>query len=764
MSAVLTFADNRSVARSCGFFALCLGAWNAALGLECLPGFRASHSLVIELLALFLLLLPATILHTAYTFSGKVGSQRTLVGAYGLGAVLCLLQTQRLVFDGFQTFAWGAIGNPGPLLPIHIAFMIVATLIGCSLCATTVREDEEPLAVLRAKYWLMGAAVALPLGTTNFLVNYGVPILPLGSLGTVALMAILTYAATTHRLLDPKFVLVKGTARCMAIVAGMIPLVTGVIALWTLPLGLAASAFTASVLIVMSAGLVLLPAFRLYLEAGVESSLFPERHTAREALRRFSKQLVRLGKQEELAKQLVSMLVESLGVTCAGLYLADDQRSAFQLVETSGTESDRVAHLLRKDDVRGRKSPTKAGAARFPWETWVPVAGDRKIAAFITLGPKKSGAAIDDSDQTLLSMVAAQLSVALKNGEYLAKIEQQKGRIEALRKRVEAENTSLRAEVRTHSQFSEIIGASTALRDTLDYVARIAPTEATVLIVGETGTGKELIARAIHDLSPRAKGPLISVNCPAIPVDIAESELFGHERGAYTGAVDTYPGKFEMANGGTIFLDEVADLPINVQTKLLRVLQEREVQRLGSHKVRSIDVRILSATNRDLQEEIRRGRFREDLYFRLATVPVYLPSLRERIGDVNMLASFFLDRAATRYQKSIEGISPDAVNVLSAYSWPGNIRELQHVIERAVLLCTSRVLEPEHLSDLGGNDEPLPATLGDAMREEKLRRVREALHATSGNQAAAARLLGMSRSNLARLIKRYGIDPLDFVN
>jgi transcriptional regulator with GAF, ATPase, and Fis domain len=453
------------------------------------------------------------------------------------------------------------------------------------------------------------------------------------------------------------------------------------------------------------------------------------------------------------------MLPEAFDVKSAAWYVARGRKNRFDLCDSSDEENAPSSLCFEIDGASKEQRFVSA-----EWELCVPVVSDGGPLGLIALGPKTTGAAIDDSDETLLSMVAAQLSVALKNGEYLAKIEQQKVRIEALRKRVEAENTSLRAEVRTHSQFSEIIGASTALRDTLDYVARIAPTEATVLVAGETGTGKELVARAIHDLSPRAKGPLISVNCPAIPVDLAESELFGHERGAYTGAVDTFPGKFEMANGGTIFLDEVADLPINVQTKLLRVLQEREVQRLGSHKVRSIDVRIISATNRDLQEEIRRGRFREDLYFRLATVPVYLPSLRERIGDVNMLASFFLDRAATRYQKTIEGISPDAVNVLSAYSWPGNIRELQHVIERAVLLCTSRVLEAEHLSDLVGNDEPLPATLGDAMREEKLRRVREALHATSGNQAAAARLLGMSRSNLARLIKRYGIDPLDFVN
>jgi transcriptional regulator with GAF, ATPase, and Fis domain len=362
-------------------------------------------------------------------------------------------------------------------------------------------------------------------------------------------------------------------------------------------------------------------------------------------------------------------------------------------------------------------------------------------------------------------MVAAQLAVALKNSEYVAKIERQKEQIDELRKRVEAENIVLRAEVRVHTQFKEIIGSSVSLRDTLDCVAKVAPTDASILITGETGTGKELVARAIHELSLRSSGPLICVNCPAIPSDIAESELFGCERGAFTGAVEARPGKFEMAHGGTVFLDEVADLSPNVQVKLLRVLQEREVQRLGSHKVRSIDVRIVSATNRDLKDEIRKGRFREDLYFRLASVPVHVPPLRDRIGDINLLAAFFLKRAATQYQKAITGLSPDALNALASYNWPGNIRELQHVIERAVLLCTSSVLQPEHLSDLAaGAGLPAPATLGAAIREEKLRRVREALFQTGGNQAAAARLLGMSRSNLARLIKRYGIDPVDFTH
>jgi transcriptional regulator with GAF, ATPase, and Fis domain len=242
---------------------------------------------------------------------------------------------------------------------------------------------------------------------------------------------------------------------------------------------------------------------------------------------------------------------------------------------------------------------------------------------------------------------------------------------------------------------------------------------------------------------------------------LAESELFGHERGAFTDAVAARPGKFELADGGTIFLDEVADLPLDIQVKLLRVLQEHETQRVGGHKVRHLDLRVVAATNRNLTDEMRALRFREDLYYRLAAVVVDVPPLRQRTSDIPMLASYFLERATTTYQKGISGFSPDALDALSRYNWPGNIRELQHVIERAVLLCTSDVIKPEHLSDLavGGQETAAPQSLGATIREEKARRIERALAHTGGNQAAAARLLGMSSSNFARLLRSLGLKP-----
>jgi transcriptional regulator with GAF, ATPase, and Fis domain len=291
----------------------------------------------------------------------------------------------------------------------------------------------------------------------------------------------------------------------------------------------------------------------------------------------------------------------------------------------------------------------------------------------------------------------------------------------------------------------------------LKTVAQVGPTDVTVLVTGETGTGKELIARAIHDVSPRRNGPLINVNCPAIPTDLAESDLFGHERGAFTGAISAQPGKFEMAHNGTIFLDEVADLPIAIQVKLLRVLQEREIQRVGGRKVLKLNLRIIAATNRDLREAVATGRFREDLYFRLTAVPVHVPPLRERLEDIPVLASYFLQRAATAYQKEIAGFAPEAMTALQLYHWPGNVRELQHVIERAALLCTGDRIIAEHLGDLAPTAPRSRSSLSTTLQAEKRRHVEAALAQTGGNQAAAARLLGMSRSNFGRLLKSLGL-------
>ncbi|HTQ09176.1 MAG TPA: sigma 54-interacting transcriptional regulator [Fimbriimonadaceae bacterium] len=307
-------------------------------------------------------------------------------------------------------------------------------------------------------------------------------------------------------------------------------------------------------------------------------------------------------------------------------------------------------------------------------------------------------------------------------------------------------------------RFEQIIGRSTVLEAVLEKVERVAPTGSTVLIEGETGTGKELIARAIHNLSPRCSRPFVKVNCAAIPLDLLESELFGHERGAFTGAVALRIGRFEMADGGTLFLDEVGDIPPALQPKLLRVLQEQEFERLGSGRTQSVDVRLVAATNRNVAELVAQRQFREDLYYRLSVFPIAMPPLRERSGDIPALVAHFVDVLGRRLGKPIERVPPATMEAFKAYSWPGNIRELQNLIERAVILSNDGVLpntlptpSPEPARGLA-----IPRTLRDAERKLVLQALDEVGGVVGGRNGAAARL-GLKRTTLIYRMKKLGI-------
>ena len=294
-----------------------------------------------------------------------------------------------------------------------------------------------------------------------------------------------------------------------------------------------------------------------------------------------------------------------------------------------------------------------------------------------------------ESDAELLREVANQVSLAIAN---MKSYEQ----IAALKGRLEKENVYLQEEIRTVHNFEEIVGNSDALLALLKRVDQVAPTNSSVIIYGETGTGKELIARAIHDRSTRKDRPLVKVNCSAISAGLVESELFGHVKGAFTGAFERRIGRFELADGGTIFLDEVGELPLDTQVKLLRVLQEREFEPVGSSRSVRVDVRIICATNRNLKESISEGTFRSDLYYRLNVFPLEVPPLRERRSDIPQLAMFFLSKYARNLGKKMEGISAVASERLTSYSWPGNVRELQNVIERALILSPGSILELEN--------------------------------------------------------------------
>jgi formate hydrogenlyase transcriptional activator len=311
------------------------------------------------------------------------------------------------------------------------------------------------------------------------------------------------------------------------------------------------------------------------------------------------------------------------------------------------------------------------------------------------------------------------------------------------------------AAAESHNGFEGIVGSSGALRGVLDQIRTVAPTDSTVLIEGETGTGKELIAQAIHTHSKRRDRPFVKLNCAAIPVGLLESELFGHEKGAFTGAVAQRTGRFEAANGGTLFLDEIGDIPLELQAKLLRVLQEQEFERLGSAFTHRVNVRVVAATNQDLATLVAEKKFRMDLYYRINVFPIAVPPLRHRLEDIPLLVAHFVDVYAERMAKRIGKIPSDAIEALARYPWPGNIRELQNFIERAVILTTGDVL---HVSALPSSASvpTEPVTLADAERDHILNALRESNWVVGGATGAAARL-GVKRTTLIGKMRKRGL-------
>jgi len=333
------------------------------------------------------------------------------------------------------------------------------------------------------------------------------------------------------------------------------------------------------------------------------------------------------------------------------------------------------------------------------------------------------------------------------------------------RARLQQQNQYLQEEINASRDFKEIVGRTPALAAVLENVRRVAPTDASVLITGQTGTGKELIARAIHSISKRRDQPLIKVNCAALPAGLVESELFGHEKGAFTGAIARRVGRFELADGGTIFLDEVGELSLDIQAKLLRVLQEREFDRVGGRMPQQVDVRVISATNRDLASAVREKTFREDLFYRLNVFPIELPPLRDRKEDIPLLAHYMLSKYAMQIGKPIDGIGPETIERLQAYHWPGNIRELQNVLERAAILATGRVLEigPELL--LGSSTPPKPEAITERTSPSNLETVdrnhilavlKQTNWRISGPDGAAC-ILALHPNTLRSRMKKLGI-------
>jgi len=364
--------------------------------------------------------------------------------------------------------------------------------------------------------------------------------------------------------------------------------------------------------------------------------------------------------------------------------------------------------------------------------------------------------AVETAVEAMKKGAADYLTKPLNTAELFLVVER-----ELERRRLRQEAGNLRARLAERYSFSNIIGSAPPMQAIFKTVSQVAPARSSVLITGESGTGKELIAAAIHQHSPRAKGPFVKLHCAALAETLLESELFGHERGSFTGAAGRRDGRFQQASGGTLFLDEIGEISPSVQVKLLRFLQEHEFERVGGNETVRVDVRVVAATNRDLKAEVARGKFREDLYYRLNVIALEMPSLRARRSDVPLLASFFLKKYATENGKTVDGFTDEALTMLGSYDWPGNVRELENVVERAVVLCNGARVSagelPQHLvpsSELGGIRIP-----GSTLDEIEHHAIRKTLEATGGSTSKAAEILGISVRKIQYKLHEYQSAP-----
>jgi Nif-specific regulatory protein len=382
----------------------------------------------------------------------------------------------------------------------------------------------------------------------------------------------------------------------------------------------------------------------------------------------------------------------------------------------------------------------------------VPIKDRRKTVGALSITyPYKQNRNYEDSVQ-LLTIVTSMIAQSLR----LAQL------VEQERAQLQDENALLKRELQQKYDFRNIVGTSKEMRDVYEQIAQVAPSGATVLIRGESGTGKELVAHAIHYNSPRSSKPFVKVNCAALPESLIESELFGHEKGAFTGAVARKRGRFELAEGGTLFLDEIGDLSPAMQVKLLRALQEREFERVGGTETIKVNVRLITATNVDLEQAVSDGRFRSDLYYRLNVFSIYLPPLRERKTDILLLADHFLEKYGRQNGKRIKRISTPAIDMLMTYHWPGNVRELENVVERATLVCEGNVIHGYHLpptlQTAEGSGTVTKMSLDLAVNAFEKDLIQDALKTTRGNRARAARLLDTTERILGYKVKKYEID------
>jgi Nif-specific regulatory protein len=500
----------------------------------------------------------------------------------------------------------------------------------------------------------------------------------------------------------------------------------------------------------------------------VLAALPPTARMARDlnALLKISRAISSITSVEQLEKRLVELLFEIIPAERGAILLSRNETEDFAAIfgRTRLGADDGAVHVSRTIVNRVRqegvavlcndvlesqafKASDSLIASRIQSLICVPLTLMGAVSGVLYFDTSDRSVRFDSNHLQLVTAVASIAAMAIKNAQNV--------------ERLETENQRLNVELNIEHN---MVGESARMRSVFQFIARAAPTDSTVLIEGESGTGKELVARAIHKASRRNDKPFVAINCAALTDTLLESELFGHEKGAFTGAFAQKKGKLEIADGGTVFLDEIGELATALQAKLLRALQEREFERVGGTRPLKVNIRLIAATNKDLAAAARKGEFRQDLYYRLNVIALTMPPLRERQDDIPLLAAFFTTRYSEQCKRRVTGISDEARDCLLAYDWPGNVRELENAIERAVVLGSTDTILPEDLPEALLEAAPVSAApasnFAESVKESKKQAVLSALEATGGSYVEAARLLGIHVNNLHRLIRNLGIKPL----
>ncbi len=720
---------------------------------------------------------------------------------------------QTLVFAAALWGFWVLYDAPSPLNQARMEWMGDWMLPGANLvyaiaaiATLSYRFWLSPPKMRRQLLWLLyGVAVFTTLTVTFFVLKWNAGsyhwmfggsdfLLPLYSL----LAFTIGFSFISFRLVDVDRIVNKSLVYALlsGLVAGVYLLAAGLFGLLVTSL-LGGSSTLVTVTATVLATALFFPLRRL-VQKNVDRIFFRDQRRYAETVQKITSELVTVLDLQALLGGLLERLIHDLRILHASALLLDDQghlhvsRTAGrphqtaipdpgttkrQLLARMKSLSSRTSWVVKRTDIpaSGPAWSRQALALMEGLDAQVIVflSFQEKVLGLVALGPRHQAELYTRAETAVLESIAPAVSLAIRNakaytdiGRLNKDLQTKQREILELQAKLRDENRYLREAVRTALVPDRIIANSPAFQQVLDQASKAASSDATILLLGETGVGKDVVARLVHEQSPRATGPLVTLNCAAIPANLLESELFGHERGAFTGAVARKPGKFELADGGTLFLDEIGDMPQPLQSKLLRVLEDGRLTRVGGTETIDVDVRIVAATNRNLEDLVAQGLFRQDLYYRLAVVPIAIPPLRERGEDIEALAEYFLKRAAKRMGKRIEGISDDALDRMKAYHWPGNVRELANAVERAVILATSPILDeeitlPGHIPATGPAHRPvedlLDLPLQDAVREFKRLAIRHAIEEEDGNKSRAAQRLGVQRTYLHRLIGKLGL-------